>query len=162
MISTETLRKYPFFAGISLDCLKSLSSLSEERAFHAGDRLFEESGGFIGQSRLYEKGEEATHLMLLISGEVDIAYTLGLGEPIVIGTVVPGELLSLSALIPPYQLTASGIARTDGKAIYIEAKGLRDLIEDNPELGFNLYRSVAKAVMRRLQDTRVELAATRG
>lgn len=160
MISAEILRKYPYFAGVSPDCLKAVAQLSEERSFKAGDILFKESGEFIGESKLYEKGEEASHLILLISGEVNIAYRLGIGEPVVIGTVVAGELLSLSALIPPYQLTAEGIAKTDGKGIYIEAKQLRELLEANPELGFKLYKGVSKALMSRLKDTRVELAAS--
>ena len=159
MISPETLRKYPHFAGISLDCIEAVAELGEERNFKTGDKLFEESGGFIGNSKLYEKGEEATHLMLLTAGEVDIGFSLGVGKPVVIGTIVPGELLSLSALIPPYQLTAEGTAKKDGSAIFFEAKALRDLLEANPELGFRLYQGVAIALMSRLKDTRVELAA---
>jgi CRP-like cAMP-binding protein len=160
MISAEILKKYPYFAGISPDCLKAVSALCDERSFKKGDSLFTESGEFIGEAKLYEKGEQASHLLLLTSGEVDIAYRLGVGEPLVIGTVVAGELLSLSALIPPYQLTAEGIAKTDGKAIFIEAKALRELLEANPELGFRLYQGVSKALMSRLQDTRVELAGS--
>jgi CRP-like cAMP-binding protein len=160
MIPVETLKKYPYFAGISPDCLKAVAELCEQRSFKQGETLFEESGEFIGEAKLYEKGREATHLILLESGEVDIAYRLGVGEPVVIGTVVAGELLSLSALIPPYHLTAEGIAKTDGKGIFFEAKALRELLEANPELGFRLYQGVAKALMTRLKETRVELAAS--
>lgn len=160
MISAETLRKYPYFAGVSPDCLKAVAELCERKSFKAEEILFKESGEFIGEARLYEKGEQATHLILLTEGEVNIAYRLGIGEPVVIGTVVAGELLSLSALIPPYHLTAEGIAKTDGEAIYFKAKELRDLLEENPELGFKLYQGVAKALMNRLKDTRVELAAS--
>ncbi len=159
MISPETLKKYPLFAGISPDCLKAVAELCDERSFKAGDKLFLESGEFVGKSKLYEKGEEATHLMLLVAGEVDVGFSLGVGDPLVIGTVVPGELLSLSALIPPYHLTAEATAKDDGKAIYIKAKELRELLDENPELGFRLYQGVAKALMNRLKDTRVELAA---
>ncbi len=161
MISPEQLRKYPYFAGISPDCLKSVAVLSEERKFDAGDVLFEESGEFIGESKLYEKGREASHLILVTSGEVNLSYALGIGDPVIIGSVVAGDLLGLSALIPPYQLTTTARAKDDGSAIHIEAKALRDLIDDNPELGFHLYKGVSKALMSRLQDTRVELAATR-
>lgn len=160
MISVETLKKYPYFAGISLDCLKAVAELCEERSFKQAETLFEESGEFVGEAKLYEKEGEASHLILLVSGEVDIAYRLGIGEPLVIGTVVAGELLSLSALIPPYHLTAEGIAKTDGKGIFFEAKPLRELLEANPELGFRIYQGVSKALMSRLKDTRVELAAS--
>jgi CRP-like cAMP-binding protein len=159
MISPETLRKYPYFAGVSPACLKSVAVLSEEKSFKAGDVLFEESGEFIGTSKLYEKESQATHLMLLVSGEVDLTNTLGSGDPVIIGNLVAGDLLSLSALIPPHHLTATALAKKDGEAIYIEAEGLRALLDENPELGFHIYRGISKALMNRLQTTRAELAA---
>ena len=55
-------------------------------------------------------------------------------------------------------LTASGTAKEDGQLIQIEAEPLRRLCEDNPGLGFKLMQGVAKGIMSRLQDTRVELA----
>lgn len=159
MISPESLRKYPHFAGVSSDCLKSVAVLSEERSYQAGDVLFEESGEFIGESKVYEKAREATHLILLVSGEVDLTYKLGTGETVVVGNLVGGDLVSISALIPPYHLTATGIAKQDGSAIYIEAEGLRCLLDENPELGYHLYQGIATALLHRLHTTRVELAA---
>jgi CRP-like cAMP-binding protein len=158
MISSEILRRYPHFAGIEDECLKEVAKLSEEREFKAEEVIFEESGSYLATARIYEKGEQATHLMLLIEGKVDIALTLGSGEKAVVGTLVDGDLMALSALIPPYQLSATGVARSDGKLIQIEAKPLRDLLEENPGLGFRLMQGVAKGLMTRLQDTRVELA----
>jgi len=66
--------------------------------------------------------------------------------------------MALSALIPLYHLSATGIAKHDGKYIQIEAKTLRKLYDDNPELGYHLMQGVANGLMARLQDTRVELA----
>ena len=158
MISPEVLRRYPHFAGIADACLDEVAKISDERAFKAGDHIFEESGSFLATARIYEKGEEATHLMLLTEGKVDIALTLGTGEAVVVGTIFKGDLMALSALIPPYHLSATGIAKEDGKLIQIEAKSLRRLCDENPELGYRLMQSVAKGLMTRLQDTRVELA----
>lgn len=158
MISPEIFRRYPHFAGIGDDCLKSVAMISEEREFKTGEEIFQESSSFKATARIYEKGEEASHLYLLTDGQVDIAFTLGSGENAVVGTLGPGDLMALSALLPPYHLTASGVARSDGKLIQIEATKLRQLCEDDPELGFSLMTGVAKALMSRLQDTRVELA----
>jgi CRP-like cAMP-binding protein len=158
MISPEVLRRYPHFAGISDSCIKAVAMISEERSFKAGEEIFQESSAFKATARIYEKGEEATHLFLLVEGEVDIAFTLGSGKKVVVGRVAPGDLMALSALLPPYQLNASGIARSDGKAIQIEAAGLRELCEKNMDLGYRLMLGVAKALRNRLLDTRVELA----
>ena len=158
MISPEILRRYPHFAGISESCIKAVAMISEERSFKAGEEIFHESSTFKATARIYEKGEEATYLYLVIEGEVDIAFTLGSGKKVVVGRVVAGDLMALSALLPPYQLNASGIARSDGKLIQIEAAGLRKLCEENTDLGYRLMLGVAKALHNRLLDTRVELA----
>jgi len=122
------------------------------------EEIFTESGSFLAEARAYEHGEEAQFLMLLTKGRVDIALTLGSGKRVVVGSLVEGDLMALSALIPPFHLSASGIAKENGKLIQIKAAELRALLEDNPELGYNLMKGIAKGLMGRLQDTRVELA----
>jgi CRP-like cAMP-binding protein len=158
MISSEELRRYPHFAGIGDECLAEVAKISEERAFKAGETLFEESGSFIATTRIYEKGEEATHLMVLTQGTVEIALTIGSGQRVIVGTLVAGDLMAISAMIPPYHLTASGIGKQDGKFIQIEAGPLRKICEESPMLGYRLMQSVSKGLMTRLQGTRVELA----
>lgn len=158
MISPEELRKYPHFAGVGDECLTEVAKLSEEVTFKAGETLFEESAGLIATSKIYEQGNEATHLMILTKGSVDIALTLGSGEKVVVGTLVGGDLMGVSALIPPYEMTAAGIARQDGSYIQIQAAPLRKICENSPMLGYRLMQSVAKGLMSRLMSTRVELA----
>jgi CRP-like cAMP-binding protein len=158
MISPEILRRYPHFAGIDEACLGEVAKISDEREFKNGETIFEESGSYLATARIYEKGEEATHLMLLVKGKVDIALTLGTGEKAVVGTLVEGDLMALSAMIPPYHLSATGVAKEDGNFIEIEAKALRTLCDENTGLGYRLMQGVAKGIMTRLQDTRVELA----
>ena len=56
MISPEVLRRYPHFAGVPEDCLKSVAMISDERSFKADETIFQESGEFVGSVKLYEKG----------------------------------------------------------------------------------------------------------
>jgi CRP-like cAMP-binding protein len=158
MISPEILRKYPLFAGVPPDCLKEVGILSEEKKFKTDDCVFNESGMLKAGAHIYEEGEEAEHLLLLTDGQVDVIYTTYSGDMIVVGSLVPGDVMGISALIPPYRLTASGIARSDGDLIKIEAEGLRKLCEEVPVLGYRLMSAIAKAAMDRLNETRVQLA----
>ena len=96
--------------------------------------------------------------MILTSGEVDIAFSSAEGKDIVVGTVVSGDMMALSALIPPHQLTASGIARKEGELISISAPELRALCDEDPVLGYRLMAAAAAAIMQRLNDTRIQLA----
>ncbi|OGO17275.1 MAG: hypothetical protein A2Z14_18625 [Chloroflexi bacterium RBG_16_48_8] len=132
--------------------------LSEERNYKSGEEIFEESGAFLATSRIYEWGKEATQLILLTKGEVDIIFTLSEGRKVVVGNLVAGDLMALSALIPPYHLPASGMAKKDCKVIQIEAKSLRELCDQNPELGYRLIQSIPKSLQDRLQNTWVALA----
>ncbi len=160
MISPETLRKYPEFAGLDPSSLNDIAQLSEERSFQAGEALFSESGNFIGEAKLYDKADRASYLMMITNGEVNLTYEVGLDEPVIIGTLVAGDLLAVSALIPPYFLTTSAEARTDGSAIYIQAEEMRALLDENHELGYHMYKGLAKAIMSRLKATRIELAGS--
>ncbi|TFH35942.1 MAG: cyclic nucleotide-binding domain-containing protein [Anaerolineales bacterium] len=160
MISPETLRRYPYFAGITEKCMRSVALLAEENIFKQGEVIFTERGEFLASDRIYQEGEQAKHLMLITEGEIDIALTFSAEKQVVVGTLGPGELMALSALIPPYLLTASAIASTDGKMICFESEDLRRLMDDNPELGYPLMSGVAKALRDRLKNTRIELSGS--
>jgi CRP/FNR family cyclic AMP-dependent transcriptional regulator len=147
MISPERLRRYSHCAGAPDELLKKVAMLAQERNFKVGERLFEESA-------------TATDLMFLDKGKVNIVYTLGDGREVVVDTVVEGELMSWSALLEPYILTATGVASTDGTAVEIEAEPLRQLCAEHPEHGMFMMTQVARTLRDRLAATRVQLAAS--
>lgn len=159
MITTEFLRRLPYFTGIPDEGLKSLALIGEARTFKAGERIFKESGELIGDIPLDNKGDGATDFMILVQGQVDITVSIASGEDVVVDTCVPGDLMAISALISPYHLTASGIARDDGKLVQLKAHPLRQLCEDVPELGYSLMLQVAKTATNRLYHTRLKLGA---
>src|SRR3972149_5090233 len=99
--------------------LKQVAMLGKERIFKAGERLFEE-------------GKPAAHLLMLEAGEVDVVYTLAKGRQVVVDTVVAGDLLAWSALLEPYKLTATGVARGEGALIEGGAEPLRQLCGGTP------------------------------
>ncbi len=158
MISPESLRRYPFFAESTDSTLKAIAMSADERPFKAGDRLFEESGSLKAGGRLYEKSQTASHLMIVVKGEVDLTNRLGSGREAIVSTAVAGDLLGLSSMIEPYELTASGLARTDGVLIRIDAARLRQLCEDDHTLGYHLMSQIARELRNRLQHAFSQLA----
>jgi len=158
MISPEILKRYVHFAGLSDECLRAVAMLCEENDFKKGEVIFTESEEFLASNRIYQEGESAKHLMLITEGEIDIALTFSAKRQVVVGTLVPGDLMAFSSLIPPYRLTSSAIATTDGKMICIEAESLRRLMADDPDLGFHIMSAAAKALRDRLANTRIELS----
>lgn len=147
MVSPELLRRFSCFVGLNESLLKQIAVISEERTVPAGTRLFDE-------------GMPATHLYVIVKGEVNIQYLLGTGEMRTVDTLVDGDLLVWSALVEPYRTTAYGTTTKDTHLIAIQADKLRQLCEENPVLGYRLMTQVAKLLAHRLEGARIQLAAT--
>lgn len=146
MVSPEVLRRYPVFAGMDLPTLRALAVISEERHAAAGEVLF-------------DAGAPATHLYVVTWGEVDITCPLADGRSQVVDTVVAGELLSWSALVPPHQTTAAAVTRTEAHLVAIEALAVRAMCEKDPLVGYRLMSYVAGVLRHRLDGALLQLAA---
>lgn len=146
MLSSQVLRRYPNFAGLSERYLNNIAKISRIRNFEAGEELFRE-------------GNTATHLILVMFGEIHIVYQLGDGSEVVADTLVTGDPLAWSALLEPHTLTASGVANKAGSLIEIEAGELRRMCKDNTDFGYVMMKEVAKTLRSRLSAMRVRAAA---
>lgn len=163
MVSPELLRRYPFFRCLDDTQQKAIAMITEEASYEAGTTLFQE-------------GQPADTLYLLMEGSIDLYFTVGseprgvytyptpVNEPVkefFVGEINPGEPFGISALIEPYQLTASARAHSPSRVLKIEAAGLRALCEVDCRMGYGLMRQVAKAALERLHYTRVQLVGAR-
>jgi CRP-like cAMP-binding protein len=154
MVTTELLKKYGFFAGLSEKQLKALSMIADEETFEAGASLIEECS-------------TADKLYLLINGNVDLSY-LEIDEmhsytsppkEFYAGSINPGEVFGISALIEPYSYNATAKASERSRVIVIDALELRKLLEQDLLFAYNLSRQTVKVLMERLIDLRVQVAA---
>jgi len=152
MISPEVLRRYPFFGPLNDSQLKEIAMISEEESYPADETLFEE-------------GDTARDLFLLLEGSVDLFYTVGGGDKnqgvqeIPVSHINPGEPFSISALIEPHVLTSSCRTNMPSKLIRIDGESLRKACAEDKFMCYTFMRQVAKAAMERLNMTRVQLAA---
>lgn len=145
MISPEVLRRYPYFAGISDESLTQLAMIAEEKTVPANTVLFRE-------------GDPASHLSVILKGEVNIQYVLGNDELRTVDTLVEGDLLMWSALVEPYKTTATGTTTKETHLVRIDGVKLRTLCAQEPILGYRLMTQVAKLLANRLEGARVQLA----
>jgi CRP-like cAMP-binding protein len=152
MISTEMLRRYPFFSFLSAEQLREIAMITDEVEVSADAVLF-------------ETGAKAEVLYLLVSGLVELHYVVvdehepDLRKDFLVGVVNPGEILGVSAVIEPYSLTATAVVVEDSRLLKISAESLRDLLERDERLALMFLKQVNKATMARLQTTRIQLAA---
>ncbi len=146
MISPEVLRRYPYFSGISEESLKQIAMIAEEKCIPA-------------QQQLFREGDPAKHVSIITRGEVNIQYLLGTGELRTVDTLVAGELLGWSGIIEPYKYTAIGTTTKETDLVQLDAVKLRQLLAQDPLLGYRLTTEVAKLLAHRLEGARVQLAA---
>jgi CRP/FNR family transcriptional regulator, cyclic AMP receptor protein len=151
MVSPEIFRRYPFFAMLSDEQLKAIAMIAEEKTYPK-------------ETLLLKENSQANKLMLLLEGDVDLIFSGG-GEGAIVnalvGSIAPGEMLGVSALIEPYTYISSAKATLPVKIIEIDGAAVRALMQVDKLMGYALMRNVAAAVLERLKYTQVELAAAR-
>jgi CRP/FNR family cyclic AMP-dependent transcriptional regulator len=151
MVSPELFRRYPFFAMLSDEQLKAIAMIAEEKTYPK-------------ETLLLKENSQANKLMLLLEGDVDLIFSGG-GEGAIVnalvGSIAPGEMLGVSALIEPYTYISSAKATLPVKIVEIDGAAVRALMQVDNLMGYALMRNVAAAVLERLKYTQVELAAAR-
>lgn len=152
MVSPEFLRFYPFFSFLSHEQLRRMAMITEEIEVPSGEVIF-------------HSGEEADALYLLVDGAIDLHYVVvdelsgHERRDYLVGTVNPGEVIGISAVVEPYRLTSTAVAAADSRLLRIDGAALLDLSEEQPDLGYGLQRMVARVGLERLHATQILLAA---
>jgi CRP-like cAMP-binding protein len=114
---------------------------------------------------IFKERQPADALYLLLNGSIDLYYTSEeeyhpkARKELLVGEINPGEIFSISAMLEPYQLTASARTAKPSRFVKINALALRQLSQDNPKMGCIIMRQIAKALLERLEYTRIQLAA---
>jgi CRP-like cAMP-binding protein len=153
MISPELLRRYPFFAWLNDSQLKAIAMITDELTYEKGATFFKE-------------GDPADAAYLLISGEVDLLFSVGDEngsdrKEFLIDEINVGELFGISTFVEPYLFTATSRASQPCNVLCIQGVGLRALCESDQRLAYLLMKQIAKAYAERLRFTRIQLVAAR-
>jgi len=146
MVSPELLRRFPFFAGLTDEELKSIAMISDEEKHEANKFIFRERA-------------KAEKLYVLIEGTVDIMVNTdeeGLQHETV-STLTQGDVFCWSAVVEPHILTASGFAATPVTVLAIDGAGMRALFELDCHLGYRILQRSAEIISSRLKDTRIQM-----
>ncbi|MDQ7910178.1 cyclic nucleotide-binding domain-containing protein [Phytohabitans sp. ZYX-F-186] len=145
MTSTRTLlAEHPFLDGLAPSSLDRLTAWAHPVYRNLGHRLF-------------TAGRPALRFWLLRTGRVALDLnTPGRGD-VVIETLEPGSVLGWSWLFPPRQWQFGAVAVEPVRAIEFNAAGVRHLMADDPELGYELTGRFMAVMLDRLQATRTRL-----
>jgi len=110
---------------------------------------------------IFNAGETAEHLCFVLEGKVDLLTEFPDGSLRAWMDVTSGFLLCWSSVIKPYRYSFSARAATPLRMLKIEGKQLRQLMDEDHDLGFIIMTHVAHAIAERLRTTRTMLVSLR-
>ena len=105
---------------------------------------------------ILNEGAPANRFYLILEGRVELESPLPDGDAVHIQTLAAGDLLGWSWLYPPYYWHFDARAVTPVKALFFYGTHLRELCEENHDLGYELMKRVSEVVIQRLQAARSE------
>jgi CRP/FNR family transcriptional regulator, cyclic AMP receptor protein len=135
---------HPFLAGMNPTQLASLTECAMAIHFKKGETILRE-------------GDVANRFYLIEGGNVVLESRDGFGEPALIETIGPGDLLGWSWMFPPYtwQFTARAIEPTT--ALFFYGTILREYCEKDHSLGYELFKRMSVVMLKRLQAARKQM-----
>lgn len=138
------LKNHPFFHGLKQEYFDIVLSCASNARFKEGGIIFRE-------------GDETNEFYLIRQGKVAIDITTSGCNFVTIQTLLDGEIVGWSWLIPPHRARFHCRAVSDTRAIALDGKCLREKCETNHDLGYELLKRLAKVFTERLENTRIQL-----
>ena len=136
----------PFFEGLSPDQLELLRPLFIPCDCYSGTVLF-------------EQGDLAADLFIVIVGEVTIEHKPDDAPPITITRVRPGGVVGWSAALGNREYTSSAICSTYSQMLRVRGADLRNLCEQHPDTGILILERLAAVIAERLSNTHDQVMA---
>ena len=138
------LATHPFFAGLDAESLATVVGCASNVKFDAGQPVFKE-------------GEEANQFFIVRHGRIAVEAFSPTRGPLVIQTVLEGEILGWSWLVAPHRWRFDARALELTRAIALDGKCLREKCETNHDLGYELLKRFVDVIGERLDATRLQL-----
>jgi CRP/FNR family transcriptional regulator, cyclic AMP receptor protein len=139
---------HPFLAGMSRSHLALLTDCAIAARFKKGQTILRE-------------GEFANRFYLIESGNVMLESGGGFGDPVIIETIGPGDLLGWSWMFPPYVWHFTARAVEPASTIFFYGTILREYCEKDHSLGYELFKRMSAVMMKRLQSARKQMLCVR-
>ena len=133
----KLIQRFPCFSNLTDTQIEAIAEISNSVCYMKDHTLFEE-------------GDAAQWLYLLIDGDVGVSYSHPETGEARVDTVSSDEVLGCSGLVPPHHYTATEKCLSNVEVLEINMKDLRDLIEADPQLGLKLQEHIIKTLNNRI------------
>lgn len=140
----ELLSKTQFLQTLCSGDLDKVARIASTRTVEAG-------------SVLHQEGDVCEALYLVSSGLVALDMCMPRQGCTRILTIGPGEIIGWSALFADATMTVRASVLQDGLLVALPAAELRQLCDDDHDIGYAIMRQVSVALSRRLLATRLQM-----
>jgi CRP/FNR family cyclic AMP-dependent transcriptional regulator len=144
MLTVAALAKVALFQGLSEAELTELAAIAQARDVIAGDSIFTE-------------GSPASSFFVIQLGSVEILKQGASGDVQKIVTLGTGSHFGEMAFLDDAPRAASAVARESSRLIEFPFHELEALFERKREIGYPLYRTLARSLARRIRQTTLDL-----
>ncbi len=137
----EALQKSTLTTGMNRAEIEALANIGETRNYYKGETLFNE-------------GDPCESVFILVEGKVNIEGHLVANRhniPKQIQTVKHGQVFGEMAYIENGLRSATARAKSNVEVIVLDAGKLKELMQENSELGLKLMQNIALILSRRLR-----------
>jgi signal transduction histidine kinase len=139
------LESFELLAGLPPKALERIGGLAVEEHYAEGQVLFSE-------------GSPAQALYLILRGKVSLEKRVQLGRTgtarqATIDVSGPWQAVGWSSLVVPYEYTSSAVCLEDTLVLRVSGVDLRQLMEEQPEAGYELMGRAASIIRARLAST---------
>lgn len=138
------LADHPFFAGLGPEHLAVLVGCAQNVRFEPGEFLCRE-------------GEPADYFYLIRHGRVTLDLFVPQRGPVRLQTLDPGEVVGWSWLVEPFTWHFDARAFEPVVAVSLDGTCLRTKCDDDPRLGYELFKRFADVMQQRLHSARLSL-----
>ena len=144
MVKSITLEKVKIFNGLAEDHLKLISTKFQRETYPEGSVIF-------------NQGDPAESLYVLLSGSVAIRFKPDDGEIIPVTDVHDGDVFGWSAALGRQAYTSCALATSASEMVCIKGKDLRELCTSQPEIGVVILERLATVIAERLKNTHAQV-----
>ena len=103
-------------------------------------------------SFIFQQGDQAEYLYLVLDGKVDMSFKPYDGNPMTISHIDKGGLFGWSAVVGSDTYTSTALAIEGVKPFRIHGSDLREFCREHPEAGKDILERLADGVSSRWKD----------
>jgi len=141
MSVSKMIKGHELFRSFSFEEVEQISTFSGTKTLETGEHVFCEGG-------------EGSHFFVMLDGKVNLVLPAeDRDSSMVVGRMVKGDIFGVSPLLGLGRYTTNARCAVGSTVLAVEAAAFRTLLENNPVVGQNAMKVMARAYFSRYIDT---------